>query len=489
MGFRRTVLLLMLGLLLLSFVLLGRAMTMASRQESFGPGASIHIDAEAAAGSLGKAIRFRTISYQDGSRFDPSPFLGLHGYLAQTFVETHRRLQREAIGNFSLLYTWSGSDAGLPPLLLLGHLDVVPVDPHTEAEWTYPPFSGTVADGYVWGRGAMDDKVAVLGAMEAVEGLLRSGFVPRRTIMLAFGHDEEVAGRQGAHRIAARLAERGLRVEMVLDEGMAVLEGIVPGVAKPVASVGIAEKGYASLELIADGQGGHSSMPPRQTSVGILAGAIRALEAHPMPAHFEGPLESLFRFLAPEMSLGARVVMANVWLFKVPLSLMLDDSPPTRALIRTTLAPTMLEGSVKENILAARARAVVNVRIHPADDLDDVLEHVKRIIGDARVMVRVLDDNTIEPSGLSPVDAPAFRVLHRAIREQFPDVVVAPGLVLGATDSRHYRGLTDNIYRFLPIRIGARDVARIHGTDERLSVEQYADAIAFYTRLIRHMSE
>jgi carboxypeptidase PM20D1 len=207
-----------------------------------------------------------------------------------------------------------------------------------------------------------------------------------------------------------------------------------------------------------------------------------------MPAHLDGPVESLFRFLAPEMPLGPRIVMANVWLFKVPLTLMLSDSPPTRALIRTTLAPTILEGSVKENVLAARARAVVNVRIHPADDLDDVVEHVNGIIRDGRVTVRVLDDKA-EPSDLSPVDAPAFRLLHRAIREQFPDVVLAPGLVLGATDSRHYRSLTDNIYRFLPIRIGPPDVARIHGVDERLSVEQYAHAIAFYTRLIRHMSE
>jgi carboxypeptidase PM20D1 len=488
MGVRRTVFVLALGLLALSFVLLGRAMTMSSRQEALGLGPAIHVDAAAAADSLSKAIQFRTISYQNASRVDPSAFLGLHGYLAQTFVETHRRLRRDVIERFSLLYTWPGSDTTLPPVLLLGHLDVVPVDAQTEAEWTYPPFSGMVADGYIWGRGAMDDKIAVMGTMEAVEGLLRSGFTPRRTIMLAFGHDEEVTGPQGARRIAARLAERGLRVEMVLDEGMAILEGIIPGMAKPVASVGIAEKGYASLELIADGQGGHSSMPPGQTSVGVLAGAIRALEAHPMPAHLDGPVESLFRFLAPEMPLGPRIVMANVWLFKVPLTLMLSDSPPTRALIRTTLAPTILEGSVKENVLAARARAVVNVRIHPADDLDDVVEHVNGIIRDGRVTVRVLDDKA-EPSDLSPVDAPAFRLLHRAIREQFPDVVLAPGLVLGATDSRHYRSLTDNIYRFLPIRIGPPDVARIHGVDERLSVEQYAHAIAFYTRLIRHMSE
>lgn len=488
MGVRRTVFVLVLGLLALSFVLLTRAMTMSSRQETFAPASPIPVNAAGAADSLSKAIQFRTISHQDASRVDPAAFLGLHGYLAQTFVETHRRLQRDVIEQFSLLYTWQGTDATLPPVLLLGHLDVVPVDAQTEAEWTYPPFSGMVADGYIWGRGAMDDKIAVMGTMEAVEGLLRAGFAPRRTVILAFGHDEEVTGPRGARKIADRLAERGLRVEMVLDEGMAILDGIIPGIAKPVATVGIAEKGYASLELIANGQGGHSSMPPRQTSVGILAAAIRAIEAHPMPAHFEGPAESLFGFLAPEMPLGARLVMANVWLFRVPLSLMFNDSPPTRALIRTTLAPTILQGSVKENILAPRAKAVVNVRIHPADDLDDVLEHVTGIIRDPRVTVRVLDDKA-EASDMSPVDAPAFRLLHRAVREQFPDVVVAPGLVLGATDSRHYRTLTDNIYRFLPIRVGPRDVARIHGVDERLSVEQYADAIAFYTRLIRHLSE
>src|ERR1051325_5008061 len=199
MGLRRTVFVFALGVLALSVVLLTRALPMSSRQDTFAPGAPIPVDAAAAADSLSKAIRFRTVSHEEASRVDPSPFLGLHGYLAQTFVETHRRLQRDVIGQFSLLYTWQGTDATLPPALLLGHLDVVPVDAQTEAEWTCPPFSGTVADGYVWGRGAMDDKIAVMGTMEAVEGLLRVGFAPRRTIMLAFGHDEEVTGPQSCH--------------------------------------------------------------------------------------------------------------------------------------------------------------------------------------------------------------------------------------------------------------------------------------------------
>jgi carboxypeptidase PM20D1 len=362
-----------LGFLALSGVFLFRTLSLTSRQITVLPGPAIQIEANAAATRLAQALPFRTISYQDRSQFSRDAFLGLHQYLAKTFPETHRTLQRELINDYSLLYTWVGTEPTLPPVVLLGHLDVVPVEPGTEKEWTYPPFAGTVADGYIWGRGAMDDKVAVFGPLEAVEHLLRQRFIPRRTVLLAFGHDEEIGGHAGARSIVTRLAKTGMRPALILDEGMAILEGIVPGIDRPIASIGLAEKGYLSVELTAEGSGGHASMPPAHTSAGILASAIHALESHPMPAHTDGPVGALFQFLGPEMSTGQRVALANLWLFDPILKFLLDRSAPTRALIRTTFAATMLEGSSKENVLPARARAVVNVRVHPSDRIDDVI--------------------------------------------------------------------------------------------------------------------
>lgn len=486
---RRLLLMITLGLLFLSSVLLFRTLTLTSRQITVPPGPSIQIDAAAAAARLAQALPFRTISYQDRSQFSRDAFLGLHQYLAKTFPETHRTLQRELINDYSVLYTWVGTEPTLPPVLLLGHLDVVPVEAGTEKEWRYPPFSGTLADGYIWGRGTMDDKVAVLGPLEAVEHLLRQRYAPRRTVLLAFGHDEEVGGQDGAKSIAARLAKSGMRPVLILDEGMAILEGIVPGIDRPIASIGLAEKGYVSLELIAEGTGGHSSMPPPHTSVGILASAIHALESHPMPAHTDGPAGALFQFLAPEMSMGYRVALANLWLFDPLLKILLDRSAPTRALIRTTFAPTMLNGSSKENVLPERAQAVVNVRVHPSDSTERVIQHMTHVIGDDRVTVRRFPGTISEPSAVSPMESPTFTTLQQTITQQFPDVVVAPGLVLGATDSRHYQSLSEHIYRFLPLRVTAEDTARIHGVNERLAVDNYADVIGFYIRLIRNFNE
>ena len=486
---RRFLVLITLALALLGGVLLLRTLTLTSRQISVAPGPSIPIDANAVATRLAQALPFRTISYQDRSQFSRDAFLGLHQYLAKTFPETHRTLQRELINDYSLLYTWVGTEPTLPPVVLLGHLDVVPVEPATEREWTYPPFSGTIADGYIWGRGAMDDKVAVLGALEAVEHLLRQRYTPRRTVFLAFGHDEEVGGQAGAKAIAARLAQTGARPVLILDEGMAILEGIVRGVERPIASIGLAEKGYLSVELIAESAGGHASMPPPQTSAGILASAIQALESHPMPAHTDGPAGALFQFLGPELSIGHRIALSNLWLFNPVLKLLMDRDAPTRALLRTTFAATMLEGSSKENVLPPRARAIVNVRVHPSDTIERVVEHMTRVIGDPRVVVRRPPGIMSAPSAVSPIESSTFTTLQRTIGQQFPDAIVAPGLVLGATDSRHYQLLSEHIYRFLPLRVTPPDMVRIHGVNERLAVGHYANVIAFYMRLIRNFNE
>src|SRR5437667_5196232 len=271
------------GLGVLGLVVLGNALRFRSRQLAVAPAPAMGLDADVA-GRLAAALRLRTVSNQDPANLPRDEFLALHRQLEAAFPLVHRTLRRESVADLSLLYTWAGSEPGLPPLLLLSHLDVVPVDPATASSWTHAPFAGEIAEGYVWGRGALDDKVGVVGLLEATERLLAAGFRPRRTVCLAFGHDEEVGGGRGATSIARLLADRKVAPEFVLDEGLAVTEDIVGGISAPVALIGIAEKGYLSVELVVESEGGHSSTPPRETAVGILAAAIHALEHHPAPA-------------------------------------------------------------------------------------------------------------------------------------------------------------------------------------------------------------
>jgi len=482
---KRALVVLLALLLGLGTALSVRALRLRSNQIRVAPVHDVEVDGARAAERLAGALRFATVSSQDGEQIDVAAFLGLRTYLEQTFPLVHARLQRELVGDHSLLFTWSGSDASLPPLLLLAHLDVVPVEPGTEAAWEHAPFSGAIAGGFVWGRGTLDDKAGVLGILEAVEILLALDVRPRRTVVLAFGHDEEAGGVRGARAIAERLAAAGLRFEMILDEGLAIVEGIIPGVDPPVALIGVAEKGYASVRLVAEASGGHSSLPPRDTAIGLLSRAVARLEAHPMPARFEGVPEAFFSALAPELPFGRRLVMANLWLFGPIVRHALTAVPATAALLRTTTAPTLLRAGVKENVLPQRAEAVVNFRIRPGDSVAGVVEHVRGTLRDSRVTASLDGTHSSEPSPVSSTATAGFDAIASAVREVEPRALVAPSLVLGATDARHYQALSPAVYRFLPVLLKPDDLARVHGTNERVAVEDYRRAVRFYVQLLR----
>jgi carboxypeptidase PM20D1 len=441
----------------------------------------------AAAQRLAQAIRIRSISGDGTQAPDTEAFSRLHDLLARSYPATGRTLQREVVAGHSLLYEWRGSDPTLAPVLLMAHLDVVPADPASLALWTHAPFSGAIADGYVWGRGALDDKSAVMALHEAVEALLGQGYRPQRTVYLAFGHDEEVGG-SGSARIAAELARRGVRLYSVLDEGQAVTVGIVPGFSQPVALIGIAEKGYLSLELTVEAEGGHSSMPPPQTAVGILAAALARLEGDPFPTRLVAPVRSQLSFLGAEQGWLRRLLFANLWLFAPLVEAQMANSLSTNALVRTTLAPTVFEGGVKDNVLPARARAIVNLRLLPGTSAAEARDRVQAVIADPRVSIGPTGALRSEPSAVSDIDAAAFAHLHRAIKAVFPDAVVAPSLVLAATDSRHFAPVADHVLRFRPVRLETADLARYHGVDERLALTDYAAFVAFYIDYIRRVS-
>ena len=466
-----------LGLLLLIATLFYRASRFTSRQVEVPPGTPIAVDTAGAAARLAGALQFRTIS-------DVAEFARFQEYLRARFPKLHARLKREVINGSSLLYTWQGTDTTLAPILLMAHQDVVPVE--AESAWTYPPFAGRIADGYVWGRGALDDKGNLMAIFEAVEQLVAAGAVPHTTIYLAFGHDEEVGGLSGAARTAAVLASRGVHLAYVVDEGGAITTGLVPGIAGPVALVGIAEKGYVSLELTVQAEGGHSSMPPPQTAVGILGEAVAELEEKQMPRRISGATAAMLDYIGPEMSFSRRLALGNRWLFSGMIERQFGATPSGNAMLRTTTAPTIITAGVKDNVLPSAARAVVNFRILPGDSVAGVLAHAKDVIDDPRVTIRVLGGFAQEPSPVSPDSSMSFRLMQNTLRRVAPGVIVTPWLVVGGTDSRHYDKLTANVYRTGALSLTRADLARIHGTNERVGIADYARNITFYITLLKN---
>ncbi len=476
------------GLVAVACVVMFRAVAFSSRQVQAIPANGMSLDTNALAGRLARALQFQTISYEDRAQFDKEAFVSFQKFLEQSFPKVHAAMKKEIVGDYSLLYTWKGRDDKELPILLAAHMDVVPAEAEQGSKWTYPPFQGRIADGFIWGRGALDDKESIMGLLEAVESLLKEGFVPRRTIYMAFGHDEEIEGSHGAAKIAELLKSRQVKLDYVLDEGLAIIEKSVPGIFMPVALVGIAEKGVLNIELRIDSEGGHSMMPPKQTAIGILSSAVSRIENNPFPARMEVPVRKMFETLLPEMPFGMRVVFANLWLFEGLVKKKLTSEPKTNAIVRTTVAPTIFQAGVKENVLATKARAVASCRILPGDTIDNVLVNVKKTINDPRVKVTALERLNKNPNYMADTGSKGYRDVERAIRQVFPQTLVAPGLVIGATDSRHYSVLTDNILHFTPVSIMSDDLKRFHGTDERISVKGYEDVVRFYEQLLRNES-
>jgi carboxypeptidase PM20D1 len=458
---------------------------LSSRQIDPPPFKPVAVDEAAAAASLAVAVRATTVTDENEPDKNAAAFDELQGHLRQHYPLVHAKLKREVVGPRSLLYTWEGSDPKAKPVALMAHQDVVPVAPGTEGQWQVPPFEGSVQDGFVWGRGAWDDKGNLIAELEAVERLLAAGFRPARTVYLIFGADEEIGGEQGVKRIAALLQQRQVRLEYVIDEGLLVTEGIMPGLpTRPVALIGIAEKGFVSVRLRTTAAPGHSSMPPPGGPVAALSRALVRLEAQQMPASIGGVARQMFETVAPELSGFNRVALSNLWLFAPVVQRQLERGVSTNALLRTTTALTIVQAGNKFNVLPGEAQAVVNFRLLPGDSVADVLAHVKRVVDDPGVEIKALEGSA-EPSRVSSTDSASYRAVARAVRETIPDAVVAPGLMLGGTDSRYFDGLADNVYRFSPLRARAEDLPRFHGTNERISLKNLGELIRFYHRLLQ----
>jgi carboxypeptidase PM20D1 len=426
-----------------------------------------------------RAIQFRTISVADPV-FDSASFRNFHSFLRATYPLVHQRMQLQNLAGLSLLFRWQGSDESLNPYVLMAHQDVVPIEEATRGMWTSDPFAGVIDNEAIHGRGTADDKINLIGMLEVAEKLLTEGFVPRRTIYFAFGHDEEVGG-TGAKAIAAYLKLQNVTADLVLDEGGPITTDKVPGMKKPVALIGIAEKGFLTIELTVTKIGGHSSQPEKESAMTILAKALVALQENPLPAAFTGPTDGFIDYVGPEMPYPDRIVFANKWLFSPLIISIYEQSPGGNALVRTTTAPTIFNSGMKENVIPAQATASVNFRLLPGDESEEVIAKVKEIISDDRVEITAKSSFIAEASEVTPVDGTAFALVSKTVHQVFPETVVAPFLMIGATDSRHLSPVSTQIIKFSPMT----DPIGYHGINEHVTVKSYGDVMWFFENLIR----
>jgi carboxypeptidase PM20D1 len=434
-----------------------------------------------AAENLSAAIRFQTISKQDPAENDVAQWDAMQSWMQTTYPAAHTVMQRELVASRTMLFTWTGSNAALKPIILMAHQDVVPVTPGTEKDWKHAPFSGAIAGDAVWGRGTLDDKGSLITLFEALDALALQGFKPKRTIYIVSGHDEEVGG-TGAVAAAALLAERGIKAQFTLDEGgiVALDAPIINGKA---GMIGIAEKGYATLKITATAKGGHSSMPPQQTGVVNLARAVLAINDHSFAMELEGPGVKMLEALAAKKGGLPKLAVANRWLFGGMLTNQVSQTPSGAAALHTTIAPTMLTGSPKENVLPQTATALINYRIAPWNRSADILTRASAATKGHPVSLSWVRP-PLEPSKTSSTNSAGWNVIVAALKANSPGITPAPYLVVGGTDGRAMQDISDDVYRLLPFHLSLKDTAMLHGTNEHISIQNINRAINFYAMLI-----
>jgi carboxypeptidase PM20D1 len=431
--------------------------------------------ADTPAERLAQAVRIQTISYQDKSRIDFTEFERFHEFLRTSYPLVFSQLEVETINGYSLLIQWPGSDPSLAPVLFTAHMDVVPVEPGTEQDWQHPAFAGVIADGLIFGRGTLDDKMGLLADLEAAEQLLAEGFTPRRGLVMAFGHDEEISGKDGAAQIATRLRELGLHFEWMVDEGGMVVSDNPLLAGRLMAMVNVAEKGYLTLTLEATGDGGHSSNPPLVSTIGRLSAALARIEANPFPPRLVVPVAAMLEALAPHVEQPERIIFENLWLTGGLVARNMAEDRITTPFVRTTTALTMFNAGIKENVVPQRAVAKVNFRLLPGDTPGQVVSAITEIVDDPGIEISYDEWDNVPP--VADHKGIGFSVIEAAVRSVYPDAVVIPSLLTATTDTRHYVDLADNQYRFHGVEMAASQAKSVHGTDEYVGVQSYLKSI------------
>ncbi len=472
-----TVLLVILGLLaLLVCVLLVRAASFKPHPEEINR-APVEVDGDKALQNLSTLVKFRTVSNADYDKTDKEVFARYRAKLKELYPNVTAKAEYRELGNTRMLFKISGKSRE-KPTVLMSHYDVVPVE---EDRWEHPPFCGEVYDGCLWGRGTLDTKITMVGIMESMDSLLSRGFVPENDIYLSFGGDEEVSG-ISAPAVVRYMKENGIAPRLVLDEGGAVVDGVFPGVTKPIAVVGIGEKGMCEVEITAPGAGGHSSTPPRHTALGNLAQTIVNIENHPFKARVTEPVEGLLKAVGPYSTFPLRVALANLWLTRPVLCAISEKlGGEINAMMRTTTAATMASGSKQGNVLPGEAKARVNMRLLNNTTPRRALERLNSFcVGGASCKYTIVQ----EASPYRASEGENWDKVKNAVRATWPDAIVSPYLMIAGSDSRHFSRICRDVYKFSRMQLTKEERGLIHNDNERIPVEKIGKTVEFFTRLI-----
>ncbi|MCL1143978.1 M20 family peptidase [Shewanella gaetbuli] len=464
----------------------------------------VKVDLDNAVKRLSKAVQFKTISNQDRNDFDEQAFNDYHEFIKQSYPLVHKTLKREIIGDprpFSLLYTWKGKDPSLAPAIFMAHQDVVPIAEESRDQWLVEPFSGAIKDGYIWGRGVLDDKNQIHAILEATEMKIKQGFQPSRTIMFVFGHDEEVGGPEGAKSAADLLEKRGIKeIAFVIDESAPLTPGIFPGIRENTALIGIAQKGFISLELAINSVGGHSSQPPLESNIVALAKAVTKVEAAQFPYKLHDAVRYQYRFMGPELPKEQQAMYKavaygdndNLTQLEKDFINAMAANQVTRSMIHTTTAVTMFNAGIKDNVLPPSATAVVNFRPMPGDTPEVIIEHVKNAIQDERITVRDISASTPATNVANP-HGQGYKLLEKTIRQTWGnDLIVSPFFVMGGSDSKHFqaRSFAPDVYTITGIQLeSTKEFEGFHGVNERILIEEYGRSIGFFYSLIDNLED
>ena len=437
------------------------------------------VDEQAAIEHLSQMIRCKTISYYEDERIDKAEFAKFRALLRKFYPTVFEKCTYEELGVSGVLFSLKGKSAE-KPAVFMSHYDVVPVN---EEQWTKPAFDGLVENGVLWGRGTLDTKTTLLGTLEAAETLLKGGFVPENDMYFAFAGDEEVAGKSQPV-IVETLRARGISPAIVVDEGGAVVQGIFPGVQQPCALIGIAEKGLMDAQFVIEGAGGHASSPPPHTGIGRLAAAVTRIEAKPFPVKLTKPVAEMFDTLGRRSSFAFKLIFANLWCFLPVLDAMCKKSGgELNAMMRTTCAFTMAEGSKASNVLPPRARMVANLRIISGETIESTLSRLKTLVADDGITTSLMHGT--DPCKISRTEGYGWEKLTSAIAQTWPEAEVSPYLMFAASDSRHYSAISENVYRFSTMELTKEERGGIHGHDEHIPLDKIVKTVQFYVRLMQ----
>ena len=425
---------------------------------------------------LSKMIQYDTTSH--ANVHEEEKFLGFHKVLEELFPLVHEKLERTVIDG-NLLYYWKGKSSE-KPILLMSHQDVVPA----EGEWLHEPFSGDIADGKVWGRGASDTKCSVMAFFEAVEELLREGYTPECDVYLASSCTEEWAG-DGAPKIVEELKRRGVEFFIVCDEGGGIISEPIGGIKGNFAMVGVFEKGKADVKFTARSAGGHASAPAKNTPIARLAAFVNEVETHtPFKKKFLPEVSAMFARLAPYAPFGLKLVMGNLWLFAPVMKPVLGKiSAQAGAMLQTTIAFTMQSGSDAYNVLPQEATLGANMRFIPHQGEKESLEIIKTLAAKHGLETEIIHSNDYT----EPVDinGEAFRLVEKVIGETFPGLPVSPYVMTGATDAQFYQPICPSCIRFAPVIYGPEQMRGMHGLNENIEYNCLPGAVRFYRNLIK----